>query len=212
MCSSSAKRATAFAERGPDLVEDRRRWDRIAQMRGQEANNLARDLEIRNVGVEVDPIQTLQIQRHMSIEDIIHGHQLGHDPQRGPSSSVLTSPPPRRSEAEPHWVAGVVRSVRECDRLGWRFRWAVVFGGLGTGGGSAEPFGERPGPRVFGGEPSVRVLSLLFTRLPPIRGRFRAARARPAVRGSPRRPAAGNRRRRGQCRGPGLVARRVGGA
>jgi hypothetical protein len=73
-------------ERGPDLVEDRRGRDRIAQVRGQEADDLPADLQIGHVGVEVDPIQTLQIERHMPIENLVHGHRAGHGPQRDRSS------------------------------------------------------------------------------------------------------------------------------
>ena len=73
-------------ERGPDLVEDRRGRDRIAQVRGQEADHLPADLQVVHPSVQIDPIQTLQIQRHMPVEDVVHRHRLGHDPQRDRSS------------------------------------------------------------------------------------------------------------------------------
>jgi len=66
------------AERGPDLIEDRRGRDRIAQMRGQEADNLPTHLQVRDVGVEVDPIQALQVQRHLPIEHIVDRHRRRH--------------------------------------------------------------------------------------------------------------------------------------
>ena len=74
------------AERGTDLVEDRRGRDRIAQVRGQEADHLPADLQVVHPAVQIDPIQTLQIQRHLPVEDVVHGHRLGHDPQRCRSS------------------------------------------------------------------------------------------------------------------------------
>jgi hypothetical protein len=52
----------------------------------------------------------------MAIENIIHRHRMGHDPQRDPSSPVLTSPPPRRSEAEPHWRFAIVAVLYDLRR------------------------------------------------------------------------------------------------
>jgi hypothetical protein len=75
-----------FPERRPHLLEDRRRRDRIAQVRGQETDDLPPDLQIRHIGIEVDPVQALQIQRHIPIENLIHRHRLGHAPQRDRST------------------------------------------------------------------------------------------------------------------------------
>jgi AAA domain len=71
------------ATRHPDLLEDRRRRDRIAQMLGQETHHLAAHLQVRHIDVEIDPIQTLQIQRHMPIEDVVYRHRVDHEPQPG---------------------------------------------------------------------------------------------------------------------------------
>ena len=90
-------------ERRPDLVEDRRGRDRIPQVRGQEADHLPADLQVRHIGVQVDPIQTLQVQHHMPVQDVIHGHRLDHH-HSVTAAHLLDQPPPRRSEAEPHWM------------------------------------------------------------------------------------------------------------
>jgi hypothetical protein len=41
-------------------------------------DDLTTDLQIRHVGVEIDPIQALQIQHHMPIEDVVHWDLTHH--------------------------------------------------------------------------------------------------------------------------------------
>jgi len=72
-----------LTERGPHLVEDRRRRDRIAQVRGQEGDDLPADLQIGHVGVEVNPVQALQVQRDLPIENLVDRHRCGHARQPG---------------------------------------------------------------------------------------------------------------------------------
>ena len=72
-----------FAERDADLVEERRRRDRVALVRGQEAHHLATDLQVGHVGVEVDPIQALQIQPYLPVEHVVDRHRYSHDRQPG---------------------------------------------------------------------------------------------------------------------------------
>ena len=76
------------AERGTDLVHDRRRGDRIAKMRGHKRSHLPAHLQIRHIPVQINPIHALHIQAHMPAEHIIHRHRLSHDRQPGrPSRS-----------------------------------------------------------------------------------------------------------------------------
>jgi hypothetical protein len=108
-------------KRCPDLLQDRRGGDWITQVLGQEADDLPSDLQARHIRVEVDPIQALQIQHHLPVENIVDRHRRGHDGSLaaqvspGPAVSVgLRSqqpaaaatpprrPPARRSEAKPH--------------------------------------------------------------------------------------------------------------
>jgi hypothetical protein len=72
-----------LAERGADLVEDRWRGDRIPQMPGQERDHLPADLQVRHVTVQIDPVQTLQVEPDMPVEKLVDRHR-GHDRQRGP--------------------------------------------------------------------------------------------------------------------------------
>ena len=44
----------------------------MTQMLGQKAHHLTAHLQIRHVAVEIDPIQTLQIEHHMPVEHIVH--------------------------------------------------------------------------------------------------------------------------------------------
>jgi hypothetical protein len=56
------------AEPVADPGEDRRRGDRVAQMRGQEADHLPANLQVVDVSVEVEPIQALDLQPDVTIE------------------------------------------------------------------------------------------------------------------------------------------------
>jgi hypothetical protein len=44
-------------------------------MLGHERGHLPTDLQVRHVTVELDPVQALKVQRHMTIEQIIHRHR-----------------------------------------------------------------------------------------------------------------------------------------
>ena len=76
------------AERGADLLHDRRRRDRIAQMRGHKRHHLPAHLQVRHIAVQIDPIQALHIQAHMPVKHIVYRHRRSHDRQPGrPSRS-----------------------------------------------------------------------------------------------------------------------------
>ena len=90
MRSSSAKRLTAFR----NAV-----WSKTAghgigspQVHGHEADHLPADLQVRHIGVQVDPIQTLQVQRYLPVQDVIHGYRLGH-PHSVTAAHLLDQPP-----------------------------------------------------------------------------------------------------------------------
>lgn len=73
-------------------------------MLGHERHHLAGDLQIRNITVEIDPVQRLDVQANMAIKQIVHRdcRWSGHDPSlRLPANS--NQPQTRRSEAKPHW-------------------------------------------------------------------------------------------------------------
>ena len=65
-------------EPGPDLLHDRRRRDRIPQMTGHEPGHLPAALQLRHVPVEVQPVQTLHIQRDMPVQQPCHREHLSH--------------------------------------------------------------------------------------------------------------------------------------
>jgi hypothetical protein len=60
------------AEPLPELAEQHRRGEREPQMPGQERHHLRTGLQDRHVGVEIDPVQALDIQRDMPIKHIVH--------------------------------------------------------------------------------------------------------------------------------------------
>jgi hypothetical protein len=67
-----------LAEAVTDALEQHRGGDLVAQMLGQERDHLAADLQVGDVGVEVDAIQALQVQPHMPIQQIVDVDRLGH--------------------------------------------------------------------------------------------------------------------------------------
>jgi hypothetical protein len=64
----------------------------LAQVLGHERDHLPARLQNGHVGVEVDPAQALDVQLHMSAEDLVHRHHTcAHD----------TPPHPYAREDEP---------------------------------------------------------------------------------------------------------------
>src|SRR4030095_2530448 len=61
-------------------------------MRGQEANYLAGQLQGGHPSIEVDPIEALQIQTHVPIEDVVDGDHAGR--HRGASGERRRTTPP----------------------------------------------------------------------------------------------------------------------
>ena len=66
------------AKRGADLLEDGRRRNLIIQMRGQKRDHRPTRLQSRHIAIQVDAIQTLNIQRYMPIEHIVNRHCRSH--------------------------------------------------------------------------------------------------------------------------------------
>jgi hypothetical protein len=80
------------AERGADLLQDRRRGDWIAQMPGHEPGELPTDLQVRHVPVEIDPVQALHVQPHVAIEKVADRQRRCHDPTVTAGGSVRPAP------------------------------------------------------------------------------------------------------------------------
>jgi len=99
------KRRHRRTEPPPDLVEQRRGGERVAQMLAQERHHLATGLQDRHVGVEVHPVQALDVQRDMPIKHVVDRHHprphthlrtqaQGREDEptrRGPPAGPLTS-------------------------------------------------------------------------------------------------------------------------
>ena len=62
-------------------------------MLGQKAHHLTADLQIRHVAVQIDPIQTLQIEQHMPVEHIVHRHCGSH------LHTLTATEPPHQTKA-----------------------------------------------------------------------------------------------------------------
>ena len=58
------------AERVPDLLQARRRGDRVPAV-AQELDDLPADLQLRQVAMQVEPVQALQVQRDMTLQHVI---------------------------------------------------------------------------------------------------------------------------------------------
>jgi hypothetical protein len=65
-------------ERVADLGEAGRRGNRMAQVLGQERDHLPADLQVRDVGVQIDAVQALQVEGHMAVEEVVDVARCGH--------------------------------------------------------------------------------------------------------------------------------------
>ena len=92
MSLAAANSVDRLAEPQPDLLQDRRRRDREAEVVGQEVDHLAGHLQVGHPPVEVDPVEALQIQTDVPIEDVVHGHHAGR--HRVPPGSGVSATPP----------------------------------------------------------------------------------------------------------------------
>jgi hypothetical protein len=59
-----------LTEAVPDLLEQRRGRDRIAEVLAQEGRHLAAHLKVGNVGAEIDAIDAFEVEYDMAVEDI----------------------------------------------------------------------------------------------------------------------------------------------
>src|SRR5207302_2925490 len=92
------------AEPVPDLLEQRRRWHRIPQMVREEPDDLTRHLQVRDVGVQVDPVDALDLQRHVPVEDVVNVGDVRHRATFITAPGVWpdrTNQPPRRTGPAP---------------------------------------------------------------------------------------------------------------
>jgi hypothetical protein len=123
-----------LAEPVTQLPEQHRRREREPQVPGQERHHLGTGLQDRHVSVEIDPVQALDIQRHMPVEHVIYRQDTRHDdhlPQpllaammRSPALTRHTNHAARRSEAEPHCYSS--RSPRSCPAWARDAIWAIA--------------------------------------------------------------------------------------
>jgi hypothetical protein len=65
------------------------------QVRGHERGHLPSDLQVRDIAVQIDPIQTLHIEQHVPIEQITDPQHLTHHHSVRP----LTRPRPAPASA-----------------------------------------------------------------------------------------------------------------
>jgi len=70
------------AEAVADLLEQRRRGDRIGEVVPQEPHHLAAHLQVGHVGVEVQPVHALDFQSNMAIEHVVDVHHVRHTQRR----------------------------------------------------------------------------------------------------------------------------------
>jgi hypothetical protein len=87
-CGESVHR---LAERGADLLHDRRLGDRVAEMHHHERRHLPADLQIRHIPVQMYPIQTLHI-KHKCPSSTSFTVTTQPRPPAWSTTSILTSP------------------------------------------------------------------------------------------------------------------------
>src|SRR5258708_15622650 len=124
----------------------------------QEREHLPADLERRHIAAQVDPVQALDVEHRMTIQQLRDRDHMRHDDHSCPAGITLPSlnlpapvsrqnSQPRRSEAEPRWLL-------RPEKLGW---WSVIT--VVAGGGWPRPLGlegiEAIMFRTIGDRPSA---------------------------------------------------------
>jgi hypothetical protein len=74
------------AEPVADLLEQGRRGDREPKVLGEEGGHLAAHLQVRHVGVQIEPINAVERQADVAVEDVVdvgHGRHHTSVPARG---------------------------------------------------------------------------------------------------------------------------------
>jgi hypothetical protein len=85
-----------LAEAVADALEQHRGGDLVAQVLGQERDHLAADLQVGDIGVEVEAVQAIQVERDVAVQDLVdvhHRRHIDHPTVRTASDSL----PERRS-------------------------------------------------------------------------------------------------------------------
>jgi len=83
-----------LAEALTELSEQRWRRERIAQMIGQKRHHLGAGLQFRHVAIQINPIRALDIQGHMPVQNLGHGHDpLRHDDHLDTEHAPAAAPP-----------------------------------------------------------------------------------------------------------------------
>lgn len=67
-----------FAEGGADLVEQRRGGDLVAAVLAEESDHLPADLEVGDVGVQVHPVQALDVEGDVAVQEIVDVRDTSH--------------------------------------------------------------------------------------------------------------------------------------
>ncbi len=64
----------------PDLLDHRGGGDRLAEVSLAEPLHLATDLQIGNVGVEVEAVDACQLEPNVTVQDVVDVDRIGHHP------------------------------------------------------------------------------------------------------------------------------------
>jgi hypothetical protein len=61
-----------------ELGEDGRPGNRVAQVLGQERDHLPANLQVRDVGIQLDAVQAPQVEGHMALEEVVEVARRSH--------------------------------------------------------------------------------------------------------------------------------------
>jgi hypothetical protein len=79
-----------------EALEQRRRRDVVSQVGREESHHLPPHLEVGDVGVEVDPVHTFEIEDDMAVEHVVDVDYVGH--ARSLHAEGSLGPTPRRHD------------------------------------------------------------------------------------------------------------------
>jgi len=114
MRKSRAKSVTDLRNRSPIFSRIAGDGNREPQVPGQETDHLTRHLQVGHPPVEIDPVEALQIQTDVPVQDVVHSRHSA-PPQPASAQPASLASPSRDVTCQPsHHLGGPRRSLTGC--------------------------------------------------------------------------------------------------
>jgi hypothetical protein len=100
-CELGRERRDLSTKPVADRPQQRWRRDLIAPASAQQPHDLTADLQVGDIGVEVQPVDTLDLERHIALEHVIDVHHARHMRSMTPPGPALPDRHPSPCEGRP---------------------------------------------------------------------------------------------------------------